>query len=45
MTGVIWLQTSSPPDGSFAQTKLLWNWPLVALPLYCPFSAHSIGQP
>ena len=34
VTGVIWLQTSCQPVGIFTKTMLLWNWPLVALPLY-----------
>ena len=34
VTGVIWLQTSCQPLGIFTKTMLLWNWPLVALPLY-----------
>ena len=33
-TGVIWLQTNCQPEGVFAKTMVLWNWPLVALPLY-----------
>jgi hypothetical protein len=32
--GVIWLQTSCQPVGIFANTRLLWNWPAVAFPLY-----------
>src|SRR5438105_14838548 len=36
VTGVIWLQTNCQPEGVFAKTMLLWNWPLVALPLYWP---------
>src|SRR6266576_537319 len=36
VTGVFWLQTNCQPEGVFAKTMLLWNWPLVALPLYWP---------
>ena len=32
--GVIWLQISCQPVGIFANTRLLWNWPAVAFPLY-----------
>ena len=32
--GIIWLQTSCQPVGIFANTRLLWNWPAVAFPLY-----------
>ena len=42
VTGVIWLQTSCQPVGIFAKTMLAWNWPLVALPLYCPFSVTRL---
>ena len=34
VTGVIWLQISCQPVGIFAKTMLLWNWPLVVLPMY-----------
>jgi len=34
LIGVIWLQTSCQPVGIFANTRLLWNWPAVAFPLY-----------
>jgi hypothetical protein len=44
VTGVIWLQTSCQPVGIFAQTILAWNWPLVALQLYCPFSVARGGR-
>src|SRR6266496_4656875 len=42
VTGVIWLQTSCQPVGIFTQTMLAWNWPLVALPLYCPFNVTRL---
>ncbi len=42
VTGVIWLQTSCQPVGIFAKTMLAWNWPLVALPLYWPFSVTRL---
>ena len=42
VTGVIWLQTSCQPVGIFTKTMLLWNWPLVDLPLYWPFSVTRL---
>src|SRR4029450_14011642 len=42
VTGVIWLQISCQPVGIFAKTMLLWNWPLVAFPLYCPFTVTRL---
>ena len=42
VTGVIWLQISCQPVGVFAKTMLLWNWPLVVLPLSCPFSVTRL---
>jgi hypothetical protein len=44
VTGVIWLQTNCQPEAVFAKTMLLWNWPLVALPLYWPFSVARTAE-